>query len=56
MEYIQFEKPIAELEIKIDELRRMAATQAINLDSEIVELERKYDSLRHKIFFKSKHL
>ncbi len=50
MEYIPFEKPIAELEIKIDELRRMASTQAINLDSEIGELEQKAHKLRTQLF------
>jgi acetyl-CoA carboxylase carboxyl transferase subunit alpha len=50
MEYIPFEKPIAELESKVDELRRMASTQAINLDSEILELEKKTSILRDQMF------
>lgn len=50
MDYIPFEKPIAELEIQIEELRRMAVTQAINLDSEISELENKATSLREQMF------
>ena len=52
MEYIPLEKPIAELEIQIAELRRMAVTQAINLDNEILELEKKADKLRHQMFAK----
>lgn len=50
MDYIPFEKPLAELEIKIEELRTTAKTQAINLDSEIGELERKAVKLRDKMF------
>ena len=50
MDYIPFEKPIAELEIQIEELRRMAVTQAINLDSEIRELEVKASRLRDQMF------
>ncbi|MEZ4743210.1 MAG: acetyl-CoA carboxylase carboxyltransferase subunit alpha [Bdellovibrionota bacterium] len=50
MEYIPFEKPIAELEMKIDELRRMASMQVINLDSEINELEQKAAVLRDQMF------
>ena len=50
MDYIPFEKPIAELEIQIEELRRMAVTQAINLDSEIGELETKANCLRDQMF------
>ncbi|MFK7825101.1 MAG: acetyl-CoA carboxylase carboxyltransferase subunit alpha [Oligoflexales bacterium] len=50
MDYIPFEKPIAELEIQIEELRRMAVTQAINLDSEIRELEIKASCLRDQMF------
>jgi acetyl-CoA carboxylase carboxyl transferase subunit alpha len=50
MEYIPFEKPIADLETKIDELRRMASAQAINLDKEIFELERSAGTLRDRMF------
>ena len=50
MDYIPFEKPIAELEMQIEELRRMAATQAINLDQEIMELEDKALKLRRHMF------
>ena len=50
MDYIPFEKPIAELEIQIEELRRMAVTQAINLDHEVQELEEKAAHLRQQMF------
>jgi acetyl-CoA carboxylase carboxyl transferase subunit alpha len=50
MEYIPLEKPVADLELKIDELRRLAAAQAVNLDSEINELEDKARKLRKEMF------
>ncbi len=50
MEYIPLEKPVADLELKIDELRRMAAVQAVNLDDEIKELEVKAQKLRREMF------
>lgn len=50
MEYIPLEKPIADLENKIDELRRLAASQAVNLDIEIKELEDKATKLRKDLF------
>ena len=52
MEYIPLEKPIADLEVKIEELKRLAASQAINLDDEIEELETKANHLRHELFSK----
>lgn len=50
MEYIPLEKPIADLEHKIDELRRLASVQAVNLDDEIGDLEAKAQRLRHEMF------
>jgi len=50
VEYIPLERPIADLEARIDELRRMASTQAINLDSEIGEIEEKAYHLRQQMF------
>lgn len=50
MDYIPLEKPIADLEHKIDELRRMAAVQAVNLDKEILELEDRAQKLRREMF------
>ena len=50
MEYIPLEKPVADLEAKIDELRRMVTVQSINLDDEIDELELKALTLRREMF------
>jgi len=50
MEYIPLERPIAELEVKIDELRRLAVGQTINMDDEISELEGRAQTLRQEIF------
>jgi acetyl-CoA carboxylase carboxyl transferase subunit alpha len=50
MEHVSFEKPIVDLELKIDELRRLAARQAIDLDSEISELEERAQALRRQMF------
>jgi acetyl-CoA carboxylase carboxyl transferase subunit alpha len=50
MEYIPLEKPIADLEHKIDELRRLATGQAVNMDKEIGELEGKAQRLRREMF------
>jgi len=50
MEYIPLEKPIAELEKKIDELRRIATNQAVNLDREIKNLELKAARAREELF------
>jgi len=52
IEHIPLEKPIVELEAKIDELRRVAATRAVNLDSEIADLRKKADKLRIDLFKK----
>ena len=50
MDYIPLEKPIADLEHKIDELRRMATVQAVSMDDEIIELEGKAQKLRKEMF------
>ena len=39
--YIDFEKPIAELEGKVEELRRAAQGGAVNIDDEVTKLETK---------------
>ena len=52
MEYIPLEKPIAELEIKIEELQTMAKAQAVNLDHQIFELRAKAQRLRKKKSFR----
>lgn len=50
MEYIPLEKPLADLELKIDELRRLASGQAVNLDQEIIDLETQAQKLRQEMF------
>jgi acetyl-CoA carboxylase carboxyl transferase subunit alpha len=50
MDYIPFEKPLAELEIKIEALKSMASTQALDLSADIKNLEDKANRLRDKMF------
>lgn len=50
MDYIPFEQPLAELEMRIDELRRMSLTQALNLNGEIEDLEKLSEQLRDSMF------
>ena len=41
--FLEFEKPIAELESKIDELRRMSDPDGINIADELARLTEKAD-------------
>ena len=50
MNYLDFEQPIAELEQKIEELRRMGAGEDINIHEEVSRLEVKCQSLTKNIF------
>ena len=50
MEYIPLEQPLADLEMRIDELRRLASAQATNMDDEINSLEKKAQELRKEMF------
>jgi len=50
MDYISLEQPVAELESRIDELKRLASSQSMNLDTEIADLEGKASELRSEIF------
>lgn len=50
LNYLDFEKPLAELQEKIEELRRVGNDQDINLSEEIAKLEEKRDSLTRSIF------
>ncbi len=50
--YLEFEKPIEELEMKIEELRRTSDGMDINLAGEVRNLERKVKDLRTDIFSK----
>lgn len=50
MEVIPFEKPIADLESRIDELKRIASSQLTNMDGEIGDLEKRAQDLRKEMF------
>ena len=47
---MEFEKPIAELERQIDELKRVAGGQSINVTGDLAPLERKLGELRAEIY------
>ncbi len=48
--YLDFEKPVAELENKIEELKRLADGKDMNITSEIKKLSKKAQDLRADIF------
>jgi acetyl-CoA carboxylase carboxyl transferase subunit alpha len=48
--YLEFEKPIEELEFKIEELKRISDGKDVNLSGEIKKLEKKVKDLRTEIF------
>lgn len=48
--YLDFEKPVAELENKIEELKRLADGRDMNITDEIKKLEKKARNLRVEIF------
>lgn len=50
--YLEFEKPIAELEEKITELQRVSKSQALDLDAEIEKLRDRNSELTREIFAK----
>lgn len=52
LDYLDFEQPIAELEEKINELRRVGADQDLNIAEEIKKLEEKSAELTRSIFSK----
>jgi len=52
LDYLDFEQPIAELQEKIEELRRVADGSEVNLTEEISRLEEKRRSLTENIFGK----
>jgi len=47
---LEFEKPIVELERQIDELKRMAGDQRLDVDEEIAPLQKKLADLREEIY------
>ena len=50
--YLDFEKPLEELELKIHELRRLSDTEDAEAQGEIERLEKKAETLRSEIFSK----
>jgi acetyl-CoA carboxylase carboxyl transferase subunit alpha len=48
--WLDFEKPVVELETKIQELRDFAATSNLEVTDEVSRLEKKADKLRHEIY------
>jgi acetyl-CoA carboxylase carboxyl transferase subunit alpha len=48
--YLEFERPIEELEVKMDELKRISDGKDVDLSSEIRKLEKKVKDLRSEIF------
>ena len=52
LEFLEFEKPIAELQEKITELQRVNATGELNLDEEISNLQARSHELTRDIFSK----
>jgi acetyl-CoA carboxylase carboxyl transferase subunit alpha len=48
--FLEFEKPIEEIELKIDELKRISDGKDIDISSEIKKLEKKVKELRSEIF------
>ena len=47
---LEFEKPLAELETRIDEMKRLAGTQELDVHAELAPLERKLADLRVEIY------
>jgi len=49
-DYLEFEQPIADLEVKINELRHVGADNKLNINDEIFKLQDKSQKLTEKIF------
>ncbi len=50
LNFLDFEQPVAELEAKIDELRRVGVGDEINISDEIARLQKKSEKLTEAIF------
>jgi acetyl-CoA carboxylase carboxyl transferase subunit alpha len=48
--YLEFEKPLEELETKIEELKRLSDGRELDITSEIKKLVKKANDLRSEIF------
>lgn len=47
---LEFEKPIYDIYTKIDELKALASENGVNMDEEIIKMEKRADDLKKKIF------
>src|ERR1043165_9930398 len=47
---LDFEKPILELQRKLDELKKHPETHGINFDAEVAQIERKIEETRRRIY------
>jgi acetyl-CoA carboxylase carboxyl transferase subunit alpha len=52
LDFLEFEQPIAELQAKIEELRRVGSNTELNIGDEIEDLQQKSDDLTRSIFSK----
>ena len=50
--FLDFEKPIAELESKIDELRHLSSSSELNIADEVVRLQEKLETLMRQTYGK----
>jgi acetyl-CoA carboxylase carboxyl transferase subunit alpha len=50
MRFLDFEKPVAELEAKIEELRQLSSTKELNIASEINKLQNKAQKMLAKMY------
>lgn len=50
LDYLDFEQPIAELQGKINELRRVGSSEELNLSEEVARLEAKSATLTRQVF------
>lgn len=50
LDYLDFEQPIAELQGKINELRRVGSSEELNLSEEVTRLEEKSAALTRQVF------
>ncbi|MAR84261.1 MAG: acetyl-CoA carboxylase carboxyl transferase subunit alpha, partial [Legionellales bacterium] len=50
IDYLDFEQPIAELEQKIEELKRISSGQGVSMTKELIQLKEKSKSLTESIF------
>jgi acetyl-CoA carboxylase carboxyl transferase subunit alpha len=49
-QYLDFEKPIVEIEMKIEELKQLSSAGRLDLKDEILKLEKKANKLKKEIF------